>query len=183
MTVRESHALMTDGGNAQGLGEGSYQALIVGGVWQPDREAVVERSLGCQGACLWFRCEGAMLWDAYGSMVRSLLIALRRYPSVHSIYVVAQSSAILASEAESTLAAELQAEVSEDNLHTITYLLRHMFGVEPQKWWGQIADPQMAVRAAVRLLEEHPLMLSSVIIKGFLLEETGTPLRPLNTKA
>lgn len=160
---------------------GHYEALIVGGVW-PNQESLVERSLGCFGACLWFRCEGALVWDAYGSLVRSILMMVRRCPSLHTIYVVAQGPSATAgdSTSPSLLRTDLNIGVSEDSLNTITYLLEEVLGVDPLQWWGQLSDPASAVRNTVRILEEHPLMRPSVAVQGFLFEEMGTRLKRLD---
>ncbi len=150
-------------------------ALIIGGVG-PEKEQGIERGLGCPGSGLWFRCEGALLWDAYGSLMRSVLMMVHRCSSLRDVYVVAEDNPARLQESSSV---EMGAGIPADVMRAMDYLLRHVHGVDPAVWLGARPDPEAAVRNSVRLLQGHPLMPESIRVQGFLVRETGTRLLPL----
>lgn len=154
-----------------------YQALFIGEV-APNKKSAVEQGLGCPGIGLWFHCEGALLWDPYGSLMRSVLMTVHRHPSVRTIYVVAESSKEGASAKHRPVV--LGTGVSEDIMSTLHYLLRYVQGVDPWVWLQSGSDPAVAVVHSVRLLREHPLMPKSISVQGFLVEETDTRLWPMD---
>ena len=157
------------------------EALIIGGVG-PGKEHSVELGLGCPGMGLWFRCEGALLWDSYGSLMRSVLMAVHRYSSLRDIYVVAEAYPPGSEEGATARnhPVRMGAGISADTMRTMNYLLRDVYGVDPEQWLGSRSDPASAVLNSVRLLREHPLMPESICVQGFLIEETGTRLLPLH---
>ena len=154
-----------------------YEALIIGGVW-PHKEHAVELGLGCPGIGLWFRCEGALLWDQCGSLMRSVLMTIHRCPSLQNIYVVAEACRPGAQETtpEGKSPVRMDAGVSPDIMRTLNYLLRDVHGVNPEVWLGAYSDPASTVLHSVRLLRKHPLMPKSIRVQGFLIEEPGTRL-------
>ena len=162
------------------LNPDGYEALIIGGIW-PEKEHAVELGLGCPKIGLWFRCEGALLWDPYGSLMRSVLMIVHRYHSLRDIYVVAEVCPPGSKEGASAgnRPVVMGAGVPSASLKTLNYLLRHVHGVDPELWLGACSDPKSAVLNSVRLLREHPLMPESMRVQGFLIEETGTRLLPL----
>ncbi len=157
------------------------EALIIGGVW-PDKEQAVELGLGCPGTGLWFRCEGALLWDPYGSLMRSVLMIVHRCPSLRDIYVVAEAGPSGSKEGAPAGSSSivLGAGVPTDIMRTLNYLLRHVHGVDPELWLGVCSVPESAVLNSVRLLREHPLLPESIRVQGFLIEEMGTRVLPLH---
>ncbi|MHB1956043.1 MAG: hypothetical protein ACYCOU_20110 [Sulfobacillus sp.] len=168
--IRDDHTGISPNPNRDG-----YAALIIGGVG-PEKEQGIELGLGCLGVGLWFRCEGALLWDAYGSLMRSVLMMVHRCSALRDVYVVAEDDP---ARLQASTPVAMGAGVPVDVMRAMDYLLRHVHGVDPAVWLGARPDPESAVRNSVRLLQGHPLMPKSIRVQGFLVGETGTRLLPL----
>ena len=142
-------------------------SLIVGAVDFP-YEPAVEHVLGCTGHGLWFRCEGAWIWDPYGSLVRSVLMTVHRIKSIRDIYVVTHSD--VAQNASSfSRRTMLGTGFSPHVVRTVRYLLQYVYAVDPTRWMDSASKPEEAVVRTVRLFREHPLMPQTVNVRGFLL--------------
>lgn len=163
------------------LKQDGCEALLVGDV-SPGKEHAVEMKLDCAGRGLWFRCEGALLWDPYGSLVRSVLMAVHRWVSLQNIYVVAEENPPDSADSVTagTHPVRMGEGISLDSLTTMNYLLHHVYGVDPEQWLGNRSDSKAAVSKAVLLLREHPLMPESVCVQGFLVGESGSRLLPVH---
>lgn len=124
-----------------------------------------------------FRCEGAWIWDPYGSLMRSVLVRAHQLCTLRGIWVagcMTEESTLNLSEAHGYGG-------REHEFSAAFYLLKHVFRVDPAVWLQGPGDRRTRVQQTVRLLREHPLRPQGISIDGFVFRpslstwETVTP--------
>lgn len=154
-------------------------SLIVGGV-RSDHEKTVEEKLGCLNQALWLRCENGLVWDPYGSLMRTLLMILVRFSTIQTIYVVAASPDRQDEPAQNTQLINLASKVSGDTVSTIHFLLQYYYGIHPEDWLqsdGSTTSHDIAT--TLRVIRDHPLLPGAIPVKGFLFEAARLVLHPV----
>ncbi|PSR29605.1 MAG: hypothetical protein C7B43_08070 [Sulfobacillus benefaciens] len=155
------------------------RSLIVGGL-RPDYEMIVEEQLGCLHQALWLRCENGLLWDPYGSFMRTMLISLKRYPQIRTIYVVAESRDRQDAPAQDAELIDLSAKLSQDTGNTIRFLLQQYYGIDPEEWLrSDDSKASVYIRDTLRVIREHPLLPRDITVRGFLIKEPGILFHPV----
>ncbi len=145
------------------------RVLIVGAI-DFAYEPVVEQALGCTDHGLWYRCEGAWIWDPYGSLVRSVLMTAHRSQSVRDIYVVAHRDMVHHPSSVCSRT-RLGPGFSSDVVRTVHYLLEYVYAVDPAQWMDSSNNnPEEAVARTVRLFRTHPLIPHGIRVQGLLLD-------------
>ena len=153
-------------------------ALMVGAIDFP-YEPVVEQALGCTNHGLWFRCEGAWIWDPYGSLVRSVLMTAHRSQSIRNLYVVAHRDMAHNTPSFSPRT-RLGSGFSPDVVHTVHYLLEYVYAVDPAQWMDSSNNnPEEVVARTVRLFRTHPLIPHGLRVQGLLLDVKDSRLLPV----
>ncbi len=158
----------------------SPRSLIVGGLW-PEHEKIVEEQLECLNQTLWIRCESGLLWDPYGSLMRTLLMSLLRFPTIKTVYVVAETAGpnSTSSSGHNSPERNLAPLVPPKTLNTIRFLLQY-YGINPDDWLrADDSSAPLYVAQSLRVIRRHPLLPQRVTVKGFFLKEPEGILNPI----
>lgn len=173
MSDIEDSAVITDGFPSDRLigGQQEIHAIIMGAVGI-QYESIVEQLVGCRGHALWFRYEGAWIWDPYGSLIRSVLLTVHRHQTIRKVYVVAHGTP------EKRCPPGFHDKGLRENLtpaveRTVQYLLQYVYHVDSNRWFDTEFDSEESVAQSVRLISDHPLMPSRVAVQGLLLNTSG----------
>jgi len=110
-------------------------------------------------------CEGAWIWDPYGSFVRTVLFLAQKQHIPPEIWVMAAG----ASDQTFRLAAPHE---KRDSLHVTSYMLQHVFHIHPNEWLTMHPAPGRCVLSTVQLLRSHPLLPAHVRVAGYVFEAT-----------
>ena len=108
---------------------------------------------------------GGIIFSAFGSVMRSLLVAVYEL-EVEEIAVVGHyDCGIQGLELEPTLEKMLKRGVQQDDIDLIS-----LCGVDMNAWLRGFTDPHTAVRASMKVLLTHPLMPKDVAVHGFVMD-------------
>ncbi|PTM58047.1 beta-class carbonic anhydrase [Desmospora activa] len=108
---------------------------------------------------------GAIVSHPFGSVMRSVLVALYEL-NAREVCVVGHYGCGMGSiQPEETLAKMRQCGISDD---TITTLERS--GIHLKKWLQGFASVEESVENSVRIIREHPLMLPGVPVHGLIID-------------
>ena len=117
---------------------------------------------------------GGMVINPFGSVIRSLLIAIVEL-GVEEIMVIGHTDCgVSGINADMMIRHLLQRGISQDHIDMMRYC-----GVNFEKWLHGFDRVEDSVQETVDFLIHHPLMPSDVVIKGYVMDvETGalTPL-------
>ena len=110
---------------------------------------------------------GGVIAHPFGSVVRSLLVAIFEL-GVENIMVVGHSNCgAQHMNAEEMISHMLDAGVPRDHIE-----LMHYCGIDFENWLAGFGDGEESVRETVHLIEHHPLIPSSVCVRGFIIDST-----------
>lgn len=141
----------------------TYDSLILIGL-DPKAEDVLQRFIEKkQLSPLVFRSEEAFLWDPYGSLTRSVMSALQRYPSIRTVWIIGLHEVDPCTPME-------EAKPASDPARTLAYIIRHLTGLDAERWLRPTANERATVMKTARLLQDHPLMPKSVAIRPLVLD-------------
>ena len=105
---------------------------------------------------------GGVIAHPFGSVIRSLLVAIFEL-GVENIMVVGHM---------------LDAGVPRDHIE-----LMHYCGIDFENWLAGFGDGEESVRETVHLIEHHPLIPSSVCVRGFIIDSTTGKLTEVDCTA
>ena len=112
---------------------------------------------------------GAEVRKAYGSVMRSLLVAVYEL-EVREIMVVAHTEC----GAQHMSCAGLSAQMKQAGIADEVFEAASAEGVDLDGWLEGFGDLESSVRRSVTLIESHPLMPSHIKVYGFVIEtQTG----------
>ena len=112
---------------------------------------------------------GGVITHPYGSVVRSLLVAILEL-GVEQVMVIGHTDCGVQGMDGSELLEEL-VERGIDKQHID--IVRHS-GIDLEKWLGGFESVEKSVEETVHTLKTHPLMPKDIEIKGFIMDsETG----------
>jgi len=118
---------------------------------------------GCAEHVTMLPCEGAWIWDPYGSFVRTVLFLAQKQHIPPEIWVMAASGP----NQRFQLTAPLE---KRDMLRTTSYMLQHVFHVHPTQWLTAQPDADHCVRSTVHLLRTHPMLPAQVRVVGYVFD-------------
>ncbi|WP_330582207.1 carbonic anhydrase [Faecalicatena orotica] len=108
---------------------------------------------------------GGVISHPYGSVVRSLLVAILEL-GVDTVMVIAHTDCGVQQMDSGRMLAELKVRgVSEETLEGL-----HRDGVDYSSWLRGFSSPEESVRESVACLKEHPLIPKDVVICGFVMD-------------
>lgn len=121
------------------------------------------------GDCKIIKNAGGVISHPYGSVVRSLLIAIFEL-GVEEIMVIGHTDCGVGYiNVESLLSKMKQRNISQKDIDMIEY-----GGIDFKRWLGGFENVSQSVGESVHLLQKHPLIPKDVIIRGFVMDiETG----------
>jgi carbonic anhydrase len=121
------------------------------------------------GDCKIIKNAGGIISHPYGSVVRSLLIAIFEL-GVEEIMVVGHTDCGVGYiDVKSLLEKMKKRNISEENIDMIEF-----GGINFNRWLGGFEDVSQSVSESVHLLQRHPLIPKEVVIRGFVMDiETG----------
>ena len=107
------------------------------------------------------RCADAWIWDAYGSLMRSIVASVAYTSGAVEVVVVGydRSTALSQPVFRSQLSESPAAEAAQ-------YLMQHVLNVDPDEWFGT-GDIRQRVKQTVQVISDHPLLPDSVRVSGF----------------
>lgn len=107
---------------------------------------------------------GAMITHPYGSVMRSLLVAIYEL-GVNEIMVIGHYGCGMKGLEASKLIQKMEEKgISEDNLNQVRS------EIDIQKWLSGFDNPVMSVVETVSLIKTHPLISADVNVYGFLID-------------
>ena len=112
---------------------------------------------------------GGMIVHPFGSVVRSLLIAIYEL-GVTDIMVVGHTDCgVQHMDVE-----EITNKMKEEGIDEAVFHNMRYYGIDFDQWMGGFDCVETAVKESVELLEHHPLIPNKVSIYGFIIDtETG----------
>lgn len=112
---------------------------------------------------------GGMIVHPFGSVVRSLLIAIYEL-GVTDIMVIGHTDCgVQHMDVDEITSKMLEEGIDEEVFHNMKY-----YGIDFEQWMGGFDCVETAVCESVELLEHHPLIPEKVSIYGFVIDtETG----------
>lgn len=121
------------------------------------------------GDCKIIKNAGAVISHPYGSVVRSLLIAIYEL-GVEEIMVIGHTDCGVGYINVDSLVTKMkQRNISEEKIDMIKY-----GGIDFNRWLGGFESVTKSVSEAIHILKKHPLIPEDVTVKGFVMDiETG----------
>ncbi len=115
---------------------------------------------------------GGMIVHPFGSVVRSILIAIYEL-GVEDVMVIGHTDCGVqhmdVAEMEEKM---MEAGIPEETFHNMRY-----YGIDFDQWMGGFDCVETSVRESVELLEHHPLIPDSVRIHGYVIDTATGELR------
>lgn len=112
---------------------------------------------------------GGMIVHPFGSVVRSLLIAIYELGVTDVMIIGHTDCGVQHMDVEEITGKMLEEGIKEEVFHNMRY-----YGIDFDQWMGGFDCVETAVRESVDLLEHHPLIPDKVSIYGFIIDtETG----------
>ncbi|WDL98626.1 hypothetical protein [Alicyclobacillus sp. ALC3] len=107
------------------------------------------------------RCADAWIWDAYGSLMRSIVASVACTSGAVEVVVVGYDRSTVSSQPvfRGQLSESPAAEAAQ-------YLMQHVLNVHPDEWFGT-GDIRQRVKQTVQVGSDHPLLPDSVQVSGF----------------
>ena len=119
---------------------------------------------------------GAVVTHPFGSVVRSLLVAIVEL-GVEEVMVIGHTDCGVQGMDGSEML-DMLVERGIDQQHID--IVRHS-GIDLERWLGGFESVESSVHETVRRLKEHPLMPKDVRINGFIMDSaTGEPIPEMN---
>ena len=112
---------------------------------------------------------GGVITHPYGSVVRSLLVAILEL-GVEQVMVIGHTDCgVLGMDGNDQLGELVERGIDKEHI----YIVRHS-GIDLEKWLGGFESVEKSVEETVHTLKTHPLMPKDIEIKGFIMDsETG----------
>ena len=121
------------------------------------------------GDVVMIKTAGAMIGEPYGSVMRSLLIAIYEL-GVEDILVIAHHDCGM----QGMTAGRLIEKMKERGIGAEKLEMVRAQRVDPERWLEGFGQAEDAVRETVRLVRSHPLVPAGVRAHGFVMDpETG----------
>ena len=118
---------------------------------------------------------GGMITAPFGSVIRSLLIAIVEL-GVEEIMVIGHTDCGVSNvNADMMIHHLLQRGISQDHIDMMRYC-----GVDFEQWLHGFDRVENSVQETVDLLINHPLMPKDVVIKGYIIDTVTGELTPLD---
>lgn len=112
---------------------------------------------------------GGMIVHPFGSVVRSLLIAIYELGVEHIMVIGHTDCGVQHMEVPEIVDKMKEEGIEDEVFHQMRY-----YGIDFDQWMGGFDCVETAVRESVELLEHHPLISKKVSIYGFIIDtETG----------
>ncbi|MBR4020146.1 MAG: carbonic anhydrase [Firmicutes bacterium] len=112
---------------------------------------------------------GGMIVHPFGSVVRSLLIAIYELGVEHIMIIGHTDCGVQHMEVDEITEKMRQEGIEDEVFHQMRY-----YGIDFDQWMGGFDCVETAVHESVELLEHHPLIPKKVSIYGFIIDtETG----------
>ncbi|PXV95834.1 carbonic anhydrase [Lachnotalea glycerini] len=116
------------------------------------------------GDCKIIKNAGGVISHPYGSVVRSLLIAIFEL-GVEEIMVIGHTDCGVGYiDVNSLLTKMKQRNISKENIDMIQF-----GGIDFQRWLGGFENVSQSVRESIHLLQKHPLIPKDITIRGFVM--------------
>lgn len=120
---------------------------------------------------------GGIITHPFGSAVRSLLIAISEL-GVEEVMIIGHTDCgVRGMDPEKLLDHLVAMGISEKNIE----ILRNG-GIDLNRWLRGFSTVEASVSDTVRLLKNHPLMPSCIVIRGFVMDTETGELVPVNEK-
>lgn len=121
------------------------------------------------GDCKIIKNAGGVISHPYGSVVRSLLIAIFEL-GVEEIMVIGHTDCGVGYiNVNSLLSKMKERDIAEENIDMIQF-----GGIDFHRWLGGFESVSQSVSESIHLLQKHPLIPKDVTIRGFVINiETG----------
>lgn len=117
---------------------------------------------------------GGVITHPYGSVVRSLLVAILEL-GVEEVMVIGHTDCgVQGMEGEDMLDKLIERNISREHIE----IIRHS-GIRLEEWLGGFESGEESVRNTVDSLKKHPLMPRDVEIRGFMMDSVTGKLTVL----
>ncbi|PDO10920.1 MAG: hypothetical protein BLM47_04390 [Candidatus Reconcilbacillus cellulovorans] len=134
-----------------------YDSLVLIGI-DPTAEHILQRFIRQERRHpLVFRCEELRIWDPYGSLARSIVSALTRYPTIREIWILGCNDYICHHHS-------IPLKTKDSTADVVSYLISHQSGLPAERWLNVSTDPTAAVLETADLLRNHPLLPEGVSV-------------------
>ncbi len=118
---------------------------------------------------------GAVVTHPFGSVVRSLLVAIVEL-GVEEVMVIGHTDCGVQHIDADLIIGDLQKRgISVENIELLKYA-----GVDFEKWLCGFNTVEESVSDTVKLLKEHPLIPKDIVIRGFVMDTVTGELYPVN---
>ncbi|WP_170006330.1 beta-class carbonic anhydrase [Bacillus fonticola] len=115
------------------------------------------------------RNAGAMINHPFGSIMRSLLVAVYELQADEILVIGHHDCGMSALQPESIIEKMKERGITEETLKTLQYS-----GFEPKKWLQGFDSVEENVRHSVSMVENHPLLPNDVPVHGLIIDpDTG----------
>jgi len=120
---------------------------------------------------------GAMITHPYGSVMRSMLVAIYEL-GVQEIMVIGHHDCGMKNMDAFTLIEKMEKRgITQDKINTVL-----IDGVNIRKWLSGFDNPVVSVSETVDLIRNHPLVPADVQIYGFLIDPHTGKLDPIGNE-
>lgn len=118
---------------------------------------------------------GGVISHPYGSVVRSLLIAIYEL-GVSEIMIIGHTDCgVQHLDSQKLIDAMIERGISAHDLKIMS-----SSGINFSKWLGGFEDSAESIRSSVKCLVEHPLIPEDTIIQGFIMNSETGALTPVS---
>lgn len=107
------------------------------------------------------RCADAWIWDAYGSLMRSVVASVARASTPVEVVIVGYDGSTAVSKPWSNQPIESPAA------QATLYLMQHVLHIDPDDWFRSSGNIRERVQQTAQVIAAHPLLPDLLTVSGF----------------
>lgn len=120
------------------------------------------------------RVAGGVISHPFGSVVRSLLVAVYELGVTHIMIVGHTDCGAQHMDSKAMIEHMKQRGISTSNID-----MMHYCGIDIEAWLTSFDHTEEAVKESVEMLRHHPLIPEDITIQGFIIHSVTGELRPI----
>lgn len=117
---------------------------------------------------------GAVISHPFGSVIRSLLVAIYELGVVEVMVIGHSDCGAQHMNSEQMIQKMKQRGISEDNIEMMRYC-----GIDFKSWLRGFDTPDSSVYETVDQIKKHPLIPGDIVVRGFVIDSTTGKLTPI----
>ena len=120
---------------------------------------------------------GAMITHPFGSVMRSLLVAVYELEIQDILVIGHYDCGMQGHDVSGLIEKMMERQVSQEKMDMVQYA-----GIDIQKWLSGFDDVEVSVAETVKIIKNHPFIPDDVMVYGLLIDPKTGKLTPVEEK-